>query len=136
MPTATSRKALPDKKLLAERDRLCEERIKIERKRFPDDGRVEEIEARLKEIATETGSFKVSIAANGSVGPGKDFVSASGRVEAEFKGAVPVIVTEAWNALSEIERKRYVKSGLVKIEQNWGRASNGRVQAKVYPKAA
>jgi hypothetical protein len=52
--------------------------------------------------------------------------------QAEFKGNVPVIVTEAWQALKPPEQKAHVKSGLITIEPQWGRASGGRVTVKVF----
>jgi hypothetical protein len=49
-------------------------------------------------------------------------VSASGKITAEFKGDIPVIQTESWLTLSPAERRQHVKSGLFKIEPQWGKA--------------
>jgi hypothetical protein len=84
------------------------------------------IEARLKQIGGERGeSFRVTL-------PNGDYVYVSPPVAAELKGNVPVIVTEAWQALKPAEQKAHVKSGLVRIEAQWGRASGGRVTVKVF----
>jgi hypothetical protein len=61
-----------------------------------------------------------------------DFVRVSPPVAAEFKGDQPVIVTEAWRTLKPAEQKAHVKSGLVKIEPQWGKPSSGRVTVKVF----
>ena len=122
----TSRRAPAATKVLKARRNLCQERIAIERKLADDYARIAAIETELKAIATAAGeSFKEEFAGKGSVAVG-------GRVEAEFKGDVPIIITEAWQALKPIEQKRYVKAGLVTIEAQWGRASNGRVTVKVF----
>jgi hypothetical protein len=84
------------------------------------------IEARLKQIAGgRTESFKVALS-NG------DYERVSPPVPSEFKGNVPVIVTEAWQALKPADQKTHMKSGLIKIEPQWGRASDGRVTIKVF----
>jgi len=125
MATATSRRAPADKKALAARDVLCEELVGIHRRLKDDFARMAEIETALKVAATDAGeSFKVFF--------GKDWVSASGAVAAEFKGDLPVIQTEAWRGLKPAERKQLEKSGLIKIEPQWGRASSGRVTVKVF----
>lgn len=130
MPTATSRRAAPDRKVLEERRRLCEDRIVVERLMAPLEAQAQAIDARLKVIATEADeSFKETFE-DGS------FVQASGEVAAEFKGNVPVIQTEAWQALKPAEQKAHVKSGLVKIEEQWGRKSGGKVTVKIFGAAA
>jgi hypothetical protein len=126
MATPTSRRAPAAPNVLTERRELCQERVALERKLANDQARVASIEARLKQIATELGDgFKETF-------PNGDYVSASGAVAAEFKGDVPVIQTEAWQGLKPAEQKAHVKSGLVKIEPQWGRASSGRVTCKVF----
>src|ERR1700722_890986 len=61
------------------------------------------IEARLKQIGGERGeSFRVTL-------PNGDYVYVSPPVAAELKGNVPVIVTEAWQALKPAEQKAHVK---------------------------
>jgi hypothetical protein len=125
MATVTSRRAPAPKKVLAERDALAKERFELEVKTAADDARKAEIEARLKAIATDTGeTFKVQFA--------EGYVSASGAVPAEFKGDLPVIQTEAWRELKPAGRKQLEKSGLIKIEPQWGRPSSGRVTVKVF----
>ena len=100
--------------------------IALDREARPRATRAAQIEARLKRIAGERGeSFKVTL-------PSGDFVQVSLPVAAEFKGNVPVIVTEAWQALKPAEQKAQVKSGLVRIEPQWGRPSGGRVTVKVF----
>jgi hypothetical protein len=126
MATATSRRAQPPAKALKERRALCEERLKIDCRLAADYARMAEIEATLKKLATDTGaSFKEEF-------PGIGYVSASGAVAAEFKGNVPVIQTEAYLALQPAERKKLEKRGIVRIDPQWGKASNGRVTVKVY----
>jgi hypothetical protein len=70
-------------------------------------------------------SFKVTLS-NG------DYVNVSPPCAAEFKGNVPVLQTEAWQALKPAKHEQLIKSGLVKIEPQWGRASGGRVSVKVF----
>lgn len=129
MPTVTSRRAGPSPKVLKERRALCEELVEIERRTAPEVARTEAIMARLKVMATEDASFK-EVFADGS------YVTASGAVAAEFKGDAPVIVTEAWQALSPASRHRFIDRGLIKIEPQWGRATSGRVQVKIFGEAA
>jgi hypothetical protein len=126
MVTATSRRAPAADALIEERDALCAELIALEHEGQPRVTRAAAIEARLKQIAGERGeSFKV-------VQPNGDYVQVSPPVQAEFKGNVPVIVTEAWQALKPAEQKAQVKSGLIRIEPQWGRASGGRVTVKAF----
>lgn len=128
MATPTSRRAPAASALTKERGDLCVELIEIERKKAPLDTRSAAIEARLKQIADESQeSFTVTVA-DGS------HVRVSPPVAAEFKGDVPVIQSEAWLALQPRDQKRHQKEwpGLVKVEPQWGRASGGRVQVKVY----
>jgi hypothetical protein len=88
MATAASRRATPSAKVMEHRRELCRERLDIERKLAGDYALMAAIEAALKRIATAAGqSFKEDFGEDG-------YVSASGAVAAEFKGNVPVIVTE------------------------------------------
>ena len=64
--------------------------------------------------------------------PNGDYVHVSPPCAAEFKGNVPVLQTEAWQALKSAKHEQLIKSGLVKIEPQWGRASGGRVSVKVF----
>jgi hypothetical protein len=126
MATATSRRAPPPAKTLAQRRELCAERLNIESRLTNDYARMAEIDATLKKLATDAeASFKEEF-------PGLGYVSAAGAVAAEFKGDVPVIQTEAWQALSPAERKARMKGGVIKMEPQWSKASNGRVTVKVY----
>lgn len=125
MTTVTSRRAPVKGKEAAERDALVEERLRLEKKLKSDLDRIEAIEADLKRRATADGvGFRIEVAKLGSVkvDPGHG---------AEFKGDVPMIQTEAWQALKPAERKRLVDSGLIKVEPQWGRASSGRVTVKL-----
>jgi hypothetical protein len=45
---------------------------------------------------------------------------------------VPALQTEAWLALKPARHEQLIKTGLVKIEPQWGRASGGRVSVKVF----
>jgi hypothetical protein len=130
MPTVTSRRAAPGRKVLAKRRELAEERLEIARQMAPLEARAEAIDARLKAIATDSGEPFKEIFGDGS------YVHTSGAVAAEFKGDVPVIQTEAWKALGPTDQKRIVRSGLIKIEAQWGRATSGRVQVKIFGEAA
>jgi len=126
MPTATSRRAPPPAKALKERRDLCRERLNIENRLAGDYARMAEIDAILKRLATDAGAgFKEQF-------PGLGYVGAAGAVAAEFKGDVPVIQTEAWQALSPADRKARMKGGVIKMEPQWSKASNGRVTVKVY----
>jgi hypothetical protein len=98
MATATSRRAPAADKLIEERDALCAELIALEREGQPRVTRAAAIEARPKQIADKRReSFKVTLS-NG------DYVHVSPPVSAEFKGNVPVIVTEAWQTLKPAEQ--------------------------------
>src|SRR5271169_2698290 len=123
MATPTSRRAPAADALLEERDSLCAELITLEREGLPRVTRAAAIEARLKQIADK--SFKVTL-------PNGDYVQVSPPCAAEFKGNTPVLQTEAWQALKPAKHEQLIKSGLVKIEPQWGRASGGRVSIKVF----
>lgn len=124
--TATSRRAAPDAKIIEHRRELAEERVRLERKLGPSYTRMATLDTELKAIATTAGEpFKEEFAGIGNV-------AVAGAVAAEFKGEVPQIVTEAWLKLPAAERKRLVKSGLVAIEKQYGKASHGRVTVKVF----
>jgi hypothetical protein len=126
MPTPTSRRAPAADALIEERDALCAELIALEREGAPRVTRAAAIEARLKQIADERGeSFKVTL-------PNGDFVQVSPPCAAEFKGNVPVLQTEIWQGLKPTKHEQLVKMGLIKIEPQWGRASSGRVDVKVF----
>lgn len=126
MATATSRRAEPDKKQLQLRGKLCAELLGIYVKNKATFSRMEAIEAELKQIATDAGeSFQELVTDTGTV-------KVSGAVTAEFKGDVPVVQSEFWLALNPGEKKKLEKSGLIKVEPQWGRASSGRVTVKVF----
>jgi hypothetical protein len=126
MATATSRRAAPAAALIKECHALCAELIAIEREVQPRATRAAAIEARLKKIADNRGeSFKVTF-------PSGDFVYVSPPCAAEFKGDVPVLQTVVWQNMNSGKRQPLIKLGLIKIEAQWGRASNGRVQVKVF----
>jgi hypothetical protein len=123
--TATTRRAAPPKKVLERRRIAARERLDLEIKLRPDHATVAKLDAELKKIATDQGdSFKEDF---GELG----YVSASGAVAAEFKGDVPVIVTEVYLALKPAERKALEKRGIVVITPQYGKASNGRVTPRV-----
>lgn len=125
MATATSRRKPAPRKALDERRALAEELVEIHRRLKDDFARMADLEASLKQIATDEGqTFKEQF--------GRDYVTASGAVAAEFKGEVPVIQTEAWQALTPRRREALVTSGIIAIERQWGRASSGRVTVKVF----
>ena len=98
MATVTSRRAEPSPKIVAEYFALCAERVDIKIARAGDDAREEQIDARLKQIATDLGdSFTVAI-------PDKGEVKFSGAVAAECKGEQPILQTEFWLAI--VRRRR------------------------------
>lgn len=123
--TATSRRAPAKPKVAARRRELCDERLKLEAKLAGDYKRMAELDTELKNIATDAGEpFKEEFAIG--------YVAVAGKVAAELKGNVPVIQSEIFLALPAAERKKLEKSGLVKIEPQWGKASHGRVTVKVF----
>jgi len=123
--TATSRRAAPKPAVLAERRKIAQQRLDLEIKLAPAYKTMADLDAKLKKFATDADEpFKEDFGGKGSVG-------ASGAVAAELKGEVPVIQSEAWLTLKEIERKRLIKSGLVNVEEQWARQSSGRVTVKV-----
>jgi hypothetical protein len=93
--TATSRRAGPDAKALARRRALAEELVAIHRKLQGEFARMAEIETALKDIATDAGeAFKEFV--------GRDYVSVSGKIAAEFKGNVPVLQTRRGEAPARV----------------------------------
>jgi hypothetical protein len=125
MATVTSRRAKLSPAVLKQRRALADQRLALEIKLTPQYAEIARLDAALKKAATDGGEpFKEDFGARGSVG-------ASGAVAAESKGEQPVLQTEAWLAMKEIDRRRLIKSGLIKLEQQFGKASNGRVTVKV-----
>jgi ribosome biogenesis protein Tsr3 len=125
MATATGRRKPAAGKIAKDQRALAEELLGIHRKLKGDFARMDLLEIDLKLLATDAkASLVETLSKLGKV------TVAPGHGE-EFKGDVPVIQTEAWNALTPAERKKLEKSGLVKIEPQWGRASSGRVTVKV-----
>jgi hypothetical protein len=61
--------------------------------------------------------------------PNGDYVQGAPPCAAEFRRNLPVMQTEALQALKPAEQKQLIKSGLIKIEPQWGRASGGRVRS-------
>ena len=130
MVTVTSRRAPAKGKEAAEREALVQERLEIELKLKPHNDRIAAIDTDLKRRATKAGTgFKIELDKLGyvKVDPGH---------EAEFKGNVPQIQTEAWLALKPNERKAHENSGLVAVTAQWGKASGGRVTVKLVEKAS
>jgi hypothetical protein len=64
--------------------------------------------------------------------PTGDYVAVAPPAAAEFKGNIPILQTEVWQALKPAKHEQLLKIGLVKIEPQWGRASSGRVSVKVF----
>jgi hypothetical protein len=125
MATVTSRRAPAKGKEAALREALAKERLEIERKLKPDFDRIDAIDTDLKKRATDAGAgFKVELAKLGSV-------KVDPAHSAEFKGNVPMIQTEAWLKLSPAKRETLVKSGLIKVDPQWGKSSSGRVTVKL-----
>ena len=126
MATATSRRAPASAKIAKQRRNLAHELVGLNRKLKNEFDRIATIEVDLKKLATDAGqSFTEAFPKVGEVkvAPGHT---------AEFKGDVPVVQTEAWLALKPAEREQLVKRGIVKIEPQWGKASNGRVTVKLF----
>lgn len=126
MVTVTSRRAPAKGKEAATRRDHAEELLAINRRLSADFSRIDILEAELKRLATEAGqSFTESFPKLGDVkvAPGH---------AAEFKGDVPVIQTEAWQSLTPAKREQLQKSGLIKIEPQWGKSSSGRVTVKLF----
>src|ERR1700687_5247541 len=99
MATATSRKAPAKGKTAEQRTKFADELLGIHRRLAKDFERMTALEVELQVLATDAGeSFTELFPKRGqvAVAPGHG---------AEFKGAVPVIQTEAWNALKPAERK-------------------------------
>ncbi len=106
------------------RRKLADELLSIHRRLADEFLKIDRLEAELKKLTTEGGeAFREDFG-------GLGYVSVSGAVAREFKGELPVIQTEAWLALKAAEQKQLQKSGLVKVEEQWGRASSGRVTVK------
>lgn len=128
--TPTTRRAKPPATELARRNDLAEEILRLDRKTKPFEDRRTTIANELKASATKYGEpFKLELAGLGAV-------AVAPAAAAEFKGEVPIVVTEKWLDLSALERKRMVKSGLVKIERQFGKASNGRVNVDLVDEKA
>lgn len=123
---ATSRKSAPSDKSLSARRKLCIERRDAEHAASAHDALRAKLDARLKVLATEAGESFTERFDNG------DEVRVSPGCAAEFRGDVPVVVSEAWIALAPAEKKKLQNAGLIKLEPNWGRASSGRVTVKIF----
>lgn len=124
MATATTRKAAPSPAVLKQRRQLAEQLLRLHIDNADLFAKMAGLEATLKDVATKLGeSFKEDFGERG-------YVSASGALGKQFKGDLPIIVTEAWQALKPAERARLTKLGLVTIEPQWSKASNGRVTVK------
>lgn len=122
--TRTSRRAGPSPKQLAARRAVARQRLDLEIALKGPYAEMARLDADLKKFATDGGeSFKEDFGADG-------YVQASGAVAAEFKGEVPEIQTEAWQELPKAERARLIKSGLIKMVEQYGRATNGKVTVK------
>lgn len=121
MATATSRKATPTPAVLKQRRAVALERLELEKRIEPLEAAAARLDGMLKDVAAElAASFKEDFGDQGNVAvaPAK---------AAEFKGDMPVIVPEVWNALKPPQRERLLKLGVITIEPNYARASNGRV---------
>ena len=114
MATATSRRAGPSPAVLKQRRKIALDLLDLHSALADKFAQMARLEAELKTVATAAGeSFKEDFGERG-------YVSASGRIEAECKGELPVIQSEAWLALKELDRKRLIKTGLVKGSRNNG----------------
>src|SRR5689334_9321293 len=100
---------------LVQRRALAVELVGIHKKHAKDLARADELKTALKNIATDTDNFREVVE-----GVGK--VSVSGEKGPQFKGNVPTLVPEAWNALTPAKQQQLVDRGLVKIEPSYSGA--------------
>jgi hypothetical protein len=124
MATATSRKAAPNKAVVAKSQRLATELLDFHHKLAKQFARMDAIKDELKNIATKSDNFKVVVVGKGSV-------SVAGAKGKAFNGKVPEIITEAWLALKPAERERLEKRGLVVETESYTQAFGGRVTVNV-----
>ncbi|NWG25671.1 MAG: hypothetical protein HXY30_14865 [Pseudorhodoplanes sp.] len=88
--------------------------------------RIDGLKARLKQLATEAGeNFKEEFAGLGAV----NVVSAK---EPQYKGDLPVLDCETFNALTKSKKDRLIADGLVKIEGQYSGRSYGSVTVKLF----
>lgn len=123
MPAA----AKPDpSKLLAHRNQLCRELLKIRAENGAVFDRIDAINTELKSIAAEDSeSFRETIVGTG-------YVSVSPPSPAKFKGDFPIVVVEGWQALKPARREKLIADGIVKIESTWSKPYYGQVTVKLF----
>lgn len=92
-------------------------------------GEMDVLEAILKEQATRLGDSFRETFPNGYVG-------ASPRKDKKFNGNVPEINAAVWNGMTKKEQYALIRTGLVKVVEDWSRADYGRVTVKVLKPAA
>ena len=89
-------------------------------------GRIDDLKTRLKAVATGLkANFKETFAGLGEV-------SVSASREKTFKGNLPIVVPEVWNALPKKERDTLEKKGIVKMEPSYTGAFYGKVEVKLF----
>jgi hypothetical protein len=121
----TTAKAAPAPALVKKRRKAAEDLLAIHRKLAADFLKIDKLEAELKQLAGECGdSFREDFGADGNV-------SVSPPKPKTYKGEVPEVVPEAWNALKKGDQKRLMADGLIKVEPQWSNAFSGRVTVKV-----
>lgn len=88
--------------------------------------RMDGLKARLKQLATDDGAnFKEEFAGNGAV-------NVVGAKEPQYKGDLPVLDCETFNALTKAKKDKLIEGGLVKIEGQYSGKSYGSVTVKLF----
>ncbi len=89
-------------------------------------GEIENLKARLIELATETGEGMREVFAD------RGQVTVSGAKAREFKGHFPEIDEKVLDALSEVKRQKLIDAGIIKIVPHYTRDFHGRVDVKLF----
>lgn len=113
---------------------LCRELLELRdehRKLF---GRIDAINAKLKDIATKDGKFRETF-------EGLGHVSVSGEIAERPDGMHPIVNEQAYYALPKeasrgLSQAKLVDAGLITEELRMKSASYGRVTPKLFDKAA
>lgn len=105
---------------------LAEELIGYERKLGPTIARIGDLKSALRKFATDEGeNFKEEFAGLGQV-------KVAGAKDGAFKGNMPMLDAEAFNALTKARQDKLVADGLVKIEPQYGGKFYGSVTVELF----
>lgn len=122
----TARKQAPE----SGQRQLCRELLDLRADNRDLFGRIDEINARLKAIATDQGNFRETF-------QGLGYVGVSGESEAQPDGIHPEVDEQAFYALPKdaargLSQAKLIEAGVIKEELRMKRAQYGRVTPKLF----